>query len=87
MIVGGESGPGFRPIDSEWVMAVRDQCLSAGVSFFFKQWGGVHKTKAGRTLDGPDLRRSIPTGAAESRWITSEENGCWPAAKNRRNGR
>ena len=52
VIVGGESGPGFRPMDGDWVKAIRDQCRSAGVSFFFKQWGGVHKTKAGRSLDG-----------------------------------
>jgi protein gp37 len=52
VIVGGESGAGFRPIDGDWVKAIRDQCRLAGVSFFFKQWGGVHKTKAGRTLDG-----------------------------------
>ncbi len=52
VIVGGESGPGFRPIDREWVTAIRDQCRLANVSFFFKQWGGVRKTKAGRSLDG-----------------------------------
>jgi protein gp37 len=52
VIVGGESGPGFRPIDSAWITGIRDQCRSSGVSFFFKQWGGVHKTKAGRSLDG-----------------------------------
>jgi protein gp37 len=51
-IVGGESGPGARPIDPAWVTDLRDQCLRAGVSFFFKQWGGVHKKKTGRTLDG-----------------------------------
>ena len=65
VIVGGESGPGFRPIDAGWITAIRDQCRSAGVSFFFKQWGGVRKTKAGRTLDGqtydevPDRRSRI----------------------------
>lgn len=51
-IVGGESGPGARPMDPRWVTEIRDQCLAAGVSFFFKQWGGVHKKRAGRTLDG-----------------------------------
>jgi protein gp37 len=52
VIVGGESGPGARRIDPEWVRDIRDQCLRAGVEFFFKQWGGVNKKKAGRTLDG-----------------------------------
>jgi protein gp37 len=52
VIVGGESGPGARPMDPEWVRAIRDQCLRAGVGFFFKQWGGVNKKKAGRALDG-----------------------------------
>jgi protein gp37 len=51
-IVGGESGPGARPIDSLWVTDLRDQCSDAGIPFFFKQWGGVHKKKAGRTLEG-----------------------------------
>jgi protein gp37 len=52
VIVGGESGPGARPMKPEWVMEVRDQCLSADVPFFFKQWGGVQKKKAGRLLEG-----------------------------------
>jgi protein gp37 len=52
VIVGGESGPGARPVDPEWVRNLRDQCLRAGVGFFFKQWGGVNKKKTGRTLDG-----------------------------------
>ena len=52
VIVGGESGPGARPMRVEWARSVRDQCLAAGVPFFFKQWGGVQRTKAGRRLDG-----------------------------------
>ena len=52
MIVGGESGPGARPMDRAWVTNLRDQCASAGVPFFFKQWGGVQKKLAGRELDG-----------------------------------
>ena len=52
VIVGGESGPGARPIQLAWVRAIRDQCKQAGVPFFFKQWGGVQKHRAGRTLDG-----------------------------------
>lgn len=51
VIVGGESGPGARPIDPDWVRTIRDQCLSAGTPFFFKQWGGVHKKATGRILD------------------------------------
>ncbi len=52
VIVGGESGPGARPMDPNWVMDIRDKCLSDGVPFFFKQWGGMNKKKAGRTLEG-----------------------------------
>lgn len=52
VIVGGESGHGARPMDREWVRRVRDRCAAAGVPFFFKQWGGVRKGKAGRELDG-----------------------------------
>jgi protein gp37 len=52
VIVGGESGPGARPMNAEWVLSIRDQCLSAEVPFFFKQWGGVWKKRFGRTLDG-----------------------------------
>jgi protein gp37 len=51
-IVGGESGPGARPLESAWVTEIRDQCLKADVPFFFKQWGGVQKKKTGRTLEG-----------------------------------
>lgn len=52
VIVGGESGPGARPMKKEWVMDIRDQCLDAGVAFFFKQWGGTNKKRAGRKLEG-----------------------------------
>jgi len=52
VIVGGESGPGARAMKPEWVLDIRDQCCSAGVPFFFKQWGGVNKKKAGRELEG-----------------------------------
>ena len=50
-IVGGESGPGARPMQREWVTEIRDQCLAVKVPFFFKQWGGVQKKRAGRTLE------------------------------------
>ena len=52
VIVGGESGPRARPMKAEWASDIRDQSLSAGVPFFFKQWGGTNKKKAGRILDG-----------------------------------
>ncbi len=52
VIVGGESGPGARPMEKNWVVSVRDQCEREGVPFFFKQWGGVRKSVAGRKLDG-----------------------------------
>jgi protein gp37 len=51
-IVGGESGPGARPMQEAWVIDLRDQCLRAGVPFFFKQWGGVNKKRSGRLLEG-----------------------------------
>ena len=51
VIVGGESGHGARPIDPTWALDIRDQCLRARVPFFFKQWGGFNKKRAGRTLD------------------------------------
>ena len=52
VIAGGESGPGARPVDSEWLIDLRDQCREASVPFFFKQWGGRNKKKAGRRLQG-----------------------------------
>ena len=52
VIVGGESGPGARPMEADWAREVREQCLAAGVAFFFKQWGGVNKKATGRELDG-----------------------------------
>ena len=52
VIVGGESGHRARPMDQDWVVDIRDQCQAAVVPFFFKQWGGRNKKKAGRTLAG-----------------------------------
>jgi protein gp37 len=52
VIVGGESGPRARPMKREWVTEIRDQCQAADVPFFFKQWGGVHKNRTGRELEG-----------------------------------
>ena len=52
VIVGGESGPGARPMEPEWVLDLRDQCRAVTVPFFFKQWGGVVKKRNGRQLEG-----------------------------------
>ncbi len=52
VIVGGESGPKARPMDPKWVYEIHDKCDEAGVKFFFKQWGGTNKKKAGRILNG-----------------------------------
>lgn len=65
VIVGGESGPGARPMQEEWVLSVKEKCEEANVPFFFKQWGGVNKKKAGRLLLGktwdayPEKRLSV----------------------------
>lgn len=60
VIVGGESGPGARPMNTEWVREVRDQCLESGVAFFFKQWGGLRPKSGGRDLDGREWNQ-FPT--------------------------
>ncbi|MFM7345852.1 MAG: DUF5131 family protein [Tagaea sp.] len=52
VIAGGESGPGARPMEKDWVRSIRDQCRDAGVAFHFKQWGGINKKRTGRKLDG-----------------------------------
>jgi protein gp37 len=52
VIVGGESGPGARPMQPDWVRGVREQCLEQGTAFFFKQWGGFRPKSGGRELDG-----------------------------------
>lgn len=64
VIVGGESGPGSRPMQRAWVESIRQQCRAASVPFFFKQWGGVRKDLTGRQLNGRTYdempRRVIP---------------------------
>jgi protein gp37 len=52
VIVGGESGPKARPMDPAWALDIRDRCVAARVPFFFKQWGGTNKKRAGRLLNG-----------------------------------
>jgi protein gp37 len=68
VIVGGESGNGARPMQVEWVTSIRQQCEKQNVPFFFKQWGGVRKSKHGRELDGrtydeypSTIRQPIPS--------------------------
>ena len=63
VIVGGESGPKARPMNPDWVRGIRDDCLAAGVRFFFKQWGGKRKKVTGRVLDGRTWDQ-IPDGDA-----------------------
>jgi protein gp37 len=52
VIAGGESGPGYRPLDPSWIIGIRDRCVDADVPFFFKQWGGRTPKAGGRELDG-----------------------------------
>jgi len=52
VIVGGESGPGARPIEEAWVIEIRDECRKQKAAFFFKQWGGVRPKSGGRLLRG-----------------------------------
>jgi len=59
VIVGGESGPNARPIKKEWVIEMKDICQSQNIPFFFKQWGGTNKKKAGSMLDGT-CYKSVP---------------------------
>lgn len=68
VIVGGESGPGARPMKKDWVLSIRAQCRRARLPFFFKQWGGVRKSVFGRKLDGRTydefprrMRHSVPS--------------------------
>jgi protein gp37 len=79
VIVGGESGPGARPMREEWVVEIQEQCASAEVPFFFKQWGGVRKKQNGRSLLGrtwdevPSASFSLARAARGSRedvWIS-----------------
>ena len=64
-ILGGESGPGARPLDPAWVRDVRDQCVAAGTAFFFKQWGGLRPKAGGRSLDGREWNEFPATAPAD----------------------
>jgi protein gp37 len=87
VIVGGESGPGARPMQKEWVENIRAQCENAGVAFFFKQWGGVQKGKHGRLLNErtydtmpPRIARALPTCAERAAIMAALEHRItgWP---------
>ncbi len=78
VIVGGESGAGARPMQEQWVASIRDQCSRSSTPFFFKQWGGVRKGKAGRKLDGRTYdempaREPLPPLEAKRRKALIEE--------------
>jgi protein gp37 len=66
VIVGGESGPGARPMKEEWARDIRDQCQAANVAFFFKQWGGLRPKSGGRELDGREWNGFPRPGKAEA---------------------
>ena len=68
VIVGGESGPGARPMAPAWVVDLRDQCRRAQVPFFFKQWGGVHKKQMGRMLEGRTWDEMPALPPSEKAW-------------------
>jgi len=72
VIVGGESGPGARPMDSSWVLDIRDQCTAAKIPFFFKQWGGASKKRAGRRLEGRTWDELPRTGWSCHRRVTQD---------------
>ena len=77
VIAGGESGPYARPVEPHWVTSVRDQCQDYKVPFFFKQWGGVRKKKAGRELDGrtwDEMPLIRPLNAANSLVMLGSES-------------
>ena len=93
VIVGGESGHGARMMDPDWVRSIRDQCRSAGVPFFFKQWGGPNKKIAGRDLDGlihdeiPERSdRPMPSLARRRELIAEVQRG-WTGTSSRPPGR
>jgi protein gp37 len=70
VITGGESGPAARPIDPDWVRAIRDLCLASGVAFFHKQWGGRTPKSGGRELDGR-IWNELPSVSADTALASS----------------
>jgi protein gp37 len=85
VIVGGESGPGARPIERQWVIDIRTQCQTANVPFFFKQWGGVRKKTTGRELDGhtynelPAIFRNPVPDQFVRKVLIEQFRDAWPA--------
>ncbi len=83
VIVGGESGQGARPMEKAWVLHIREQCATANVPFFFKQWGGVRKSEAGRELDGctydemPCRQPARPAPKQRVRLALIDDLSCW----------
>jgi protein gp37 len=73
VIVGGESGPGARPVKQSWVISIMEQCKTANVPFFFKQWGGVQKSRAGRSLRGRTYDE-FPTSMPQPMLSRAERN-------------
>lgn len=73
-IVGGESGPGARPMEADWVHNIRRQCKRAKVAFFFKQWGGVRKSETGRKLDGRTYDAFPPRTTVEAPSLESRRS-------------
>jgi protein gp37 len=83
VIVGGESGPGVRPMHEAWVTSIRDQCREACVAFYFKQWGGVFKKRNGRELQGrtwDELPAPLPTVKRVARTLESSNIAGTPPA-------
>jgi protein gp37 len=84
VIVGGESGHGARPMKSEWVINIQRQCSRFRVPFFFKQWGGVHKSRAGRELNGrtfdekPRIASDEVLCRAERQALVGRFSVAWP---------
>jgi protein gp37 len=93
VIVGGESGAGARPMAPEWVRQIRRQCGAASIPFFFKQWGGVRKSVAGRELDGrtfddmPDAKPAPPLCAERRKSFAEEILAAWPQNQPKRRRR
>jgi protein gp37 len=74
-IVGGESGPHSRPMSEAWATEIRDQCLSANVAFFFKQWGGIRPKSGGRLLQGREWNQYPEISGSRSRELISKHDG------------
>ena len=83
VIVGGESGHGARPMEAEWVRSLRNQCREESVPFFFKQWGGSLKSRAGRLLDSQSLGRDAASSRGHSHWSETGFGPYWSRGRNR----